>query len=52
MVALNFNSAVGHPIDGLVDNDGGVRLSHDFVDLIALGADEEGDHALWDKNYD
>lgn len=50
MIALNFDCSISHPVDGLVDNYSGMRLSHDFVDLVALGADEEGDHALRDKN--
>ena len=50
MVALNFDSPICHTIDGLIDHDGGMWLSHDLVDLVALGADEERDHALWDEN--
>ena len=46
IVTLNFNSSVDHSVNGLVDDNGGSRLFHDFVDLVALGADEEGDHAL------
>ena len=49
MVALNFDSPICHTIDGLIDHDGGMWLSHDLVDLVALGADEERDHALWTK---
>ena len=52
MVALDFNSAICHSVNGLIDYNGGVRLSHDFVDLVALGADEEGDHALGDEDDD
>ena len=40
MVALNFDSSVDHFVDGLVDDDGSVGLLHDFVDLVAAGADE------------
>lgn len=39
MVALNFDSTIGHFVDGLIDNDCGVGFSHDFVDLVAFGAD-------------
>lgn len=49
---MNFDGSVDHTIDGLVDNDGGLGFLHDFVDLVALGADEEGNHALWDENDD
>lgn len=52
MIALNFDCAISHSVDGLVDDDSCMRLSHDFIDLVAFGADEEGDHALRDKNDD
>jgi hypothetical protein len=50
VVALNFGSAVGHAVDGLVDDDGGVRLLHDLVDLVALGADQQRHHPLGHEN--
>ena len=52
MVALNFDCAVSHSIDGLINDNGGMWLAHDFVDLVAFCSYEEGDHALRDKNYD
>lgn len=52
MISLNFNSSIGHFIDGLIDDDGCVRLSHNFVDLVAFGAYQERDHSFWDKNDD
>ena len=52
MVTLNFDGSIDHFVDGLVDNDGCVRLFHYFVDLVATGTDEEGDHALRDENDD
>jgi hypothetical protein len=29
-----------------------LRFAHDLVDLVALGADEQGDHAFWYKDDD
>lgn len=52
MIALNFNCAISHLVDGLIDNDRSMRLSHNLVDLVALGADKERDHALRDKDND
>ena len=52
MIALYFGSSIGHSVDGLVDDNSGVRLLHNFVDLMALGTDEEGDHSLRDEYYD
>ena len=48
---MYFGSSIGHSVDGLVDDDGGVGFLHDFVDLVALGADEEGDHSFGDEYY-
>lgn len=52
MVALNLDCPVSHSIDGLVNDYGGMGLSHDFVYLVALGANKKGDHAFWDEYYD
>ena len=52
MVPLNFNCPVDHFVDGLVDDDGSMGLTHDFVYLVATSADEEGNHAFRDENYD
>lgn len=52
MVTLNFYCPVGHFVDGLVHHDGRVRLPHDFIYLVPLGADQQGDHALRYEYYD
>lgn len=52
MIALNFDSTIGHFVNGLINDDGGVRFFHDFVDLISSGADEERNHAFRYKNDD
>ena len=49
---MYFDCAVNHAVDGLVDYDGGMGLFHDFIDLVALGADEQRDHALRYENDD
>jgi len=51
MVALNFNSTVGHFINGLVDHNRSMRLSHYLVNLIAFGADQKRNHPLRHKYY-
>lgn len=52
VVALYLGSAVDHAVDGLIDHDDGMGLLHYFVDLVSLGPDEEGDHALGDEDDD
>ena len=49
---MNFDSSINHSIDGLVDNNGGMRLLHYFVNLVAFGADQKRDHTFWDENDD
>lgn len=50
MIPLNLHSAICHSVYGLVYDDRSSRLSHYFIDLVSLGADEEGDHSLGNKN--
>lgn len=52
MVALYFDSTVSHSVDGLVDNNGCMRLPHDLINLVAFGTDQKGNHALRNKNND
>lgn len=37
MISLDFSCPISHSIDWLIDNNCCVRLSHDFIDLMALG---------------
>ena len=50
MIPLDFDCSVGHPVDGLVDDDGSVRLFHYLVDLVAAGSDKEGNHTFGYEN--
>ena len=52
VVALNLDGAIGHPVDGLVDYNGGVRLPHDLIDLVALGTDQQRHHTLRHEDDD
>lgn len=52
MIPLDFDCSVGHPVDGLVDDDGSVRLFHYLVDLVAAGSDQQGNHAFGNENND
>ena len=47
---MDLGSAVSHAVDGLVHHDGGVRLLHDLVDLVASGTDQKRHHPLRNKN--
>lgn len=38
VIALNFGCPISHFVNGLVDHYFGVRLAHDFIYLVALGA--------------
>lgn len=49
---MDFGCAVGHPVYRLVDHDCSMRLFHDFVYLVAFGADEQRDHAFGDEDDD
>lgn len=50
VVALYFSSSISHFVDRLIDYNFGVGLAHDFVNLVALGPDEEGNHTFRHKN--
>ena len=52
VVALDFDCPVDHSADGLVNNDGGMRVLHDLVYLVTLGANEQGDHSFRDEDND
>lgn len=40
MVTLDLGCSVGHAVDGLVHDYGGMGLFHYFVDLVPFGPDE------------
>jgi hypothetical protein len=49
---LNLGSSINHTINGLVDDNRGMRLLHYFVNLVAFGTDKQGHHTFWDENDD
>lgn len=51
MIALNFNSPISHFINRLIDNDGGMRLSHNFINLVAFSPYQQRDHTLGHEYY-
>ena len=51
ILPLNFGRSVSHFTYWLVYYDFCVRLSHDFVNLMAFCTNEEWDHSFWYKNY-
>lgn len=51
MIALYFYSPVSHSIDWLIYYNSCMGFAHNFIYLVALGSNEQGDHPFRDK-YD